>query len=152
MRMAKDGLEVGAGLHSPPSIFRCRVDGIPKAQGRPRAFRIHDRVLMFDPETSRDWKRTVTFLVAQEARKRNWTPTHEGVSLTLYFDMPRPKSLPKRYEQHIRKPDWENLAKAVCDALTGVLYHDDSQIVRCLTYKRYDPKPGVTIELEPVGV
>lgn len=34
--------------------------------------------------------------------------------------------------------DFDNLAKAVCDALNGVVYKDDSQIVKCTIEKRQD--------------
>ena len=34
--------------------------------------------------------------------------------------------------------DFDNLAKAICDALNGIVYRDDSQIVRCVIEKRQD--------------
>lgn len=34
--------------------------------------------------------------------------------------------------------DFDNLAKAVCDALNGIVYKDDSQIVKCTIEKRQD--------------
>lgn len=33
------------------------------------------------------------------------------------------------------KPDWDNLAKLACDALNGLAYRDDAQIVRCAVNK-----------------
>ena len=44
------------------------------------------------------------------------------------------------------KPDIDNCAKAVLDALKGVCYHDDSQIVH-LTAGKINPGDG-----EPIGV
>lgn len=55
----------------------------------------------------------------------------------------------------ISRPDWDNYAKTVCDALNGVAYFDDSTIVEAEVYKLYaddwrDPfhGPGWTISVE----
>ncbi|MEX5590971.1 RusA family crossover junction endodeoxyribonuclease, partial [Pseudomonas urmiensis] len=46
-----------------------------------------------------------------------------------------------------KKPDADNIAKAVTDALNGLAYKDDSQIVILSVYKQYGetPQVGVTI-------
>lgn len=38
----------------------------------------------------------------------------------------------------IKKPDCDNIAKAICDGLNLVAYHDDSQIVNLQIVKRYE--------------
>lgn len=44
--------------------------------------------------------------------------------------------------------DFDNLAKAICDALNGIVYKDDSQIVRCKIEKRQDKEnPRVEISV-----
>jgi Holliday junction resolvase RusA-like endonuclease len=58
-------------------------------------------------------------------------PIGEPIIMHLVFVMPRPKSLPKRLAgrlPHAKKPDRDNLAKGVHDALEGILYHNDSQV------------------------
>jgi Holliday junction resolvase RusA-like endonuclease len=54
----------------------------------------------------------------------------------------RPKSKPKAVYVDV-KPDWDNISKLVCDAATqsGVLWHDDCQIVDGRSIKLYAP-PG----------
>ena len=57
----------------------------------------------------------------------------EPVSLRAVFVMPRPKSKmwktkPMPRYCHTSKPDLDNLAKALKDALTGVIWQDDSQV------------------------
>lgn len=48
-----------------------------------------------------------------------------------------------------RKADWDNAHKLWQDALTGIVWLDDSQIVEAHVFKRYDKeRPRIEIELE----
>jgi len=47
---------------------------------------------------------------------------------------------------HVGKPDCDNLAKSVCDALNGILWDDDRQICRLVVEKWYAAGD------EPIGV
>jgi crossover junction endodeoxyribonuclease RusA len=57
--------------------------------------------------------------------------------LIVTFHLPRPKSAPKRVVHHITRPDCDKAARCVLDALTGVLYHDDGQIVELHVRKQF---------------
>ena len=48
------------------------------------------------------------------------------------------------------KPDFDNAAK-IGDALNGVAWIDDKQIVEAHIYKRYAEKPSTVIEIEEIG-
>lgn len=70
------------------------------------------------------------------------------VMLQLEFILDRPKYLPKKISYHIKKPDTDNLAKNIKDALTGSIYRDDSQVFKLTVEKRYciaGEKPRVKI-------
>ena len=64
-------------------------------------------------------------------------PVH--VSISCWFA--RPKSHSKKRsdapEPKVTKPDVDNLAKAILDALNGVAYEDDSQVYWLEVQKRY---------------
>lgn len=47
--------------------------------------------------------------------------------------------------RHTSKPDVDNLAKAVLDAMNGVLWKDDSQVFRLVTEKVYTEEPFVRL-------
>ena len=47
-------------------------------------------------------------------------------------------------------PDLDKLIRAVLDALTGIAYQDDAQVVELLTSKKYGAEPGVDISIFPV--
>lgn len=135
-----------------PPVLEQRVFGLPVAQGRPRARHFQDRggqtrVSVYDPATSRDWKRTV---LAQCLDAKPIAPVTGPLAMRLEFYLPRGVSLPKKIVHHVTKPDVSNLVKAVEDALAGVIYADDKQIVSLCVEKRYSPAPGVLIRIERV--
>ena len=39
--------------------------------------------------------------------------------------------------EKVSKPDWDNIGKAVCDALNGVAWKDDAQVIDARVRKRY---------------
>jgi crossover junction endodeoxyribonuclease RusA len=74
-----------------------------------------------------------------------------AVQLTVVFTLPRPKRLPKRALPHISRPDLDKLTRAVCDALTGVVWKDDSQVDALAVRKRYaapGDSPRVAIQVQ----
>ena len=48
----------------------------------------------------------------------------------------------------VTKPDVDNIAKIICDALNDVAYKDDTQIVELTIVKKYAMEPKVEITLE----
>lgn len=138
-----------------PPILEQRVFGMPVPQARPktRLFR-NDRSPLgvtashYDPANCKDWKRTV---LAQCIDQRPAAPATGPLRIHLEFYLRRPISLAKNIHHHTKRPDLDNLAKAVKDALKGVIYQDDSQIVEIIACKRYSPAPGVLIRLERVA-
>ncbi len=62
------------------------------------------------------------------------------VAMCLLFSMPEPKKVPPdRRGYPTTKPDLLKLGRAVEDALSGVIYKDDSQVVSLRLEKKYGP-------------
>ena len=136
------------------------VIGIPKGQPRGRAF-IHrgcKRAGVYDPGTADDWKACVYLAARQALQSAGFAGWPAGVPLVLSIDyrLPRPKRLKDRTGvPHVGKPDMDNLAKAVKDALTQAgVWADDAQVCEYRTHaKSYaDPgtPPGAVITIEEV--
>lgn len=53
-----------------------------------------------------------------------------------------------RETAHIKKPDLDNMAKSVLDALNGLAYIDDSQIYSLTLFKTYSEQPRTELMLE----
>jgi len=95
-----------------------------------------------------------TFLAL--VREQGPVPLQEGpLRAVLHFRYKRPKShlraggqLRKGApEAHVARPDVDNLAKFVLDALQGVCYKDDSQIVHLEVTKAYGGEDSVSLTL-----
>ena len=127
------------------------VDGIPHGKGRPRFRRTGNFVSTYtDAKT-----KTYEALVKEEAQKAMGSsePIETPISFYCYIRLPVPKSYSKKRieaclsgsELPTKKPDWDNVAKSVADAMNGVIYLDDSQIVQATITKKYDTVAGVDV-------
>ena len=129
------------------------VYGVPVAQGRPKFFRRGNHVGAYDPKKSRDYKDSIKLQAIDQLRTNGtMPPLCEGaLSMEVCAYLPRPKTLPKRVVHHTKRPDADNIAKGCKDAMKGVVYKDDSQIVELRVRKAYGDPPRVVITLEEVS-
>lgn len=94
------------------------------------------------------------------ARVYGGPPLQGAIRLHLTFLFPRPKALiwksrPMSRVPKVSKPDWDNLGKSVCDALTGLLWGDDAQVF-CPWVEKWiaagDEQPRTLVCVEEVEV
>lgn len=118
------------------AFMQFEVYGKAQPQGSARAFvnKKTGKVAVTSANPGlRDWRD----LVAREAREQmhGLPPLETSVRLGLVFWLARPRSV-KRDEPTV-KPDLDKLQRAVLDALTGIVYRDDAQVVHIEADKRY---------------
>jgi Holliday junction resolvase RusA-like endonuclease len=73
------------------------------------------------------------------------------VRFEFLLDRPASVKVSKRPD-HVIRPDLDKLIRGAMDALTGVLFHDDSQVVKIEAHKRYalhGEAAGVLISVQP---
>jgi Holliday junction resolvase RusA-like endonuclease len=83
----------------------------------------------------------------------NEPPLETPVVVCLYIMYPVPASYSKKrtkdcldnLERPTKKPDIDNIAKSITDAMNGIAYKDDSQIVSMHLTKVYSQTAGVHI-------
>lgn len=146
---------------SPSDVISFFAPGEPKGQPRPRAFarRMGDRYVarVFDAGTAEGWKSQVAVAAGPHAPA---DPLAGPLNVELFFHFTRPKAHYRqgKFERglldtapawHTGKPDADNLAKAVLDALTqlGKFWRDDSQVARLVVRKHYAETPGCTVSI-----
>lgn len=77
-------------------------------------------------------------------------PFEGPLELTVYFGFPLIKSDKGKDGPMVTRPDFDNLAKSVCDALTDCgFWHDDSQVVFGKVMKFRTKYPFVGIHVKP---
>ena len=128
------------------------VPGVPVAKGRARMTRAG---FAYTPGKTRDWEAHVRFAASQAAE---YAPYKEAVGVEIIFALPVPRSFSaKRKAAALRgdlhpakRPDIDNLGKAVMDAMNAVVYEDDRQIVNLRLRKVYAevPETRVSVWLE----
>ena len=128
-----------------------KVDADPVGKQRARYVKRGNFVSTYTPDKTRNYE-TLIKAAAIEAMGSS-EPLETPINLYLYIRAPIPKSLSKKrleaclngLEKPIKKPDASNVLKSVEDAMNGVVYKDDSQIVNIHVTKVYCSLPGVDI-------
>ncbi len=137
------------------------VPGIAKTAGSKRAFIRGTRaVVVEDCKKSKNWQGQVALFASKEFAG----PLLTGpLSVTFVFFRLRPKGHfgTGRNSGALKdwvpiaptgKPDVLKLARAAEDALSGVVYVDDAQIVDEHLYDRYGAVPGLAVSIQAVSV
>lgn len=122
-----------------PAPFRFVFELEPVAKGRPRI----GRGFAYTPLKTRRYETAIRFIAKLQIVKDKMDLaciSGEPLYVACDFFLTRPGKAKKRRYPHV-KPDLDNYAKAVLDALNGVIWADDAQIVDLRLCKRY-AEPG----------
>ncbi len=134
-------------------MIKLIIPGIPVAQGRPKFGKGH----AYDPQKSRDYKAYVALMASNQM---NTPPMKEALRLTVKIYRPMPKNFSKKKQaaaedgdiRPMTKPDLDNYIKGVKDALNGIVWADDSQVVEYgPSGKWYSDQPRVEIWVKEVS-
>ena len=131
------------------------VNGAPRGKQRARTFynARMGKMQSITPEATKDYESLI-----------RWSFTQAGcayagdkdIMLRIVAVYPIPKSFSKSKRQMAMdgwilprvKPDVDNVAKAVLDALNGVCYADDKQVVQLIVSKEYGAEPRLEVSME----
>ena len=124
------------------------VPGEPKGKARPIVAKGH----AFTPQKTVLYENLIKVEYERQCGDKMFVkPTPVELEVFAYYSIPKNTSKKKRkmmLEGKIRpiKPsDIDNVYKTVADALNGVAYDDDVQVVRCYAEKFYSDDPRIIV-------
>ena len=119
-------------------VFNFPID--PVAKGRPR----FGKGRTYTPKKTKDFEGLIKSM-AREQYKNG--PMKGPLSVIVVFTIKRSKSVKREYPTV--KPDVDNFLKASLDALNGIAYDDDAQIIEVNASKKYGPVGGIFVDIKP---
>ena len=124
------------------------IMGRPQGKGRPR-FTMTGHA--YTPEKTREYERQVRQEYRLHAKESHFSDRPVAVDILAFFPVPQKVNKQTRAQMErgeifpTRKPDCDNIIKIVCDALNGVAWRDDSQVVALTCQKKYGVEPAVHV-------
>lgn len=131
------------------------VPGEPQGKARARTCGGHT----YTPEKTVLYENLIKTEYARQCGNRKFTTRPDGTAQPVAVHILAIYGIPKSYSQKKReramngelmptkKPDADNIAKVVCDALNGVAYADDTQVIELRVRKAYG-EPHITVSVE----
>lgn len=127
------------------------IPGAPVAKQRPKFARMGNFVRTYTPKETVSYEGLVRYAASQAMQGHE--PIEGAIWLLVEIALPIPQSTSKKRQAmmaqgvipHTKKPDGDNVLKAIKDACNGVVWRDDSQVVDGRYTKRYSVTPGVQV-------
>lgn len=126
-------------------------------KGRPRVSRRGNYVHTYTPEKTRVFEDAIRFeFLASNCEQMPVYPRETPLRMTVRIGVGIPQSYSKKKQALCRdgfivpnkRPDLDNIYKAVADSLNGYAFADDSQIVVITAWKEYAENPFVEVIID----
>lgn len=132
------------------------VEGKPTGKGRPRFKRMGNFVQTYTPEATKEYEK----LVGMRFQNSGGAITDKPVRVEIVAFFAPPKSTKKRDRIEMlanrilpeKKPDVDNVAKIILDALNKIAYKDDAQVVELSVKKLYSEVAKVFVHIEEIEI
>jgi Holliday junction resolvase RusA-like endonuclease len=138
-------------------ILAFTVPGTPQGKLRPRIVKIGGFSRLAAPKQTVSYENLVAHTAQVAMAGADLFDGPCSVTLDIVCQIPASWSQKKQLQAQLgrvlptTKPDIDNVEKAIFDALNGVVWRDDVQVVRVMKAKRYGGVPGVTVQIEAVS-
>ncbi len=147
------GRATSLSTETPGAFVTIRLPGPPRGKGRPRFARVGQFVRTFTDEKTMSYEERLSEAGATCMKA---TPPRLGaLSVRIEAAFPIPESWSKKKRSAALagdlmptgKPDFDNISKIVGDALNGIVWKDDSQIINASFRKFYAEHPGLIVSV-----
>lgn len=129
------------------------IPGEPVGKARPRVVRNFGRVQTFTPRKTAEYEARVKAAYLA-AGGENFADQPIVMTFTFFFGIAKSDTKKRRQDKlegrilPVKPPDLDNAIKSIADALNGIAYDDDSQIVVIYASKAYDVNPRAVVEID----
>lgn len=132
------------------------IEGKPVGKGRPRFKRMRNFVQTYTPEKTAEYEK----LVRIRFQNAGGIITEKPVRVEIAAFFAPPKSVRKKDKIEMlanrilpeKKPDVDNIAKIILDALNKIAYKDDSQVIELSVKKIYSDAAKVCVHIEEIDM
>jgi Holliday junction resolvase RusA-like endonuclease len=132
------------------------IPGEARGKGRPRASSYGGRIRLHSDAKTASYENLVK--LAAVAAMKGAVPLDEPLMVIITARMVPPASVSKKRRTAMlagvtlptKKPDLDNVVKAVLDGCNGVAFRDDVLVVSQFAHKRYAETAGVDVVIEPL--
>lgn len=133
------------------------VIGEPQGKGRPRFYRNGNLTRTVTPQKTVLYENLIQLEYERQCNGfRFCDDAMLAITVEAVYGIPKSTSkknralMLERVLRPIKKPDGDNILKAVCDGLNNVAYHDDKQLVDCRIVKFYGEVPQIKVHIREV--
>ncbi len=133
-------------------IYEFEVPGKITGKGRPRVNTT--TAIAYTPAKTKEYEELVKQYFIIKYRRINPLEGRIKINITAYFSVP--KNTSKKQEENMlnnaisptKKPDIDNIAKIILDALNKLAFKDDNQITKLEIEKKYGTEEKISVKVE----
>jgi Holliday junction resolvase RusA-like endonuclease len=132
------------------------VPGEPRGKGRPRFAKRGNFVKTYTDAKTASYEDQIRFYALKAMGDSKVIEGAVRVFVSIRMAVPKSYSQKRReaclngLDKPLKKPDWDNVAKSICDAMNGIIYVDDTQIVEAHITKQYAQQAEVVVLVQEV--
>jgi len=135
-------------------ILSFSMAGEPRGKGRPRTTVRGGYAQIYTDPVTKKYEASVAKIA--KTKMIGMKPLEGPLSVSLRFRLSVPVSYSKRLRTailagetaYLGSSDVDNYAKAILDAMNGIIFLDDKQVVRLFATKEAAEMPGVDVRVE----
>ena len=126
------------------------IPGKPLGKQRPRVLKTG---IAYTPKETVNYETFVKMLYLEKYAGKKPFEGPVSMLISAFYQIPKSASKGRREamaRHHIlptTRPDIDNIAKIIMDALAGVAYQDDKQVTSCAVNKLYSHEPKVVVDV-----
>lgn len=130
--------------------------GKVRGKARPRFTRVGNYVRTYNPKNTTEYENLIRDSFKKQCKNiRILLDSDVEISMKIVAYFKPPKSTSKKLTTqlienkvgYMHKPDCDNIAKIIADALNGIAYRDDAQITELEIKKVYGEEDKIEVEI-----